>query len=134
MPAQRPLPVIDDENRGFWEAAARGELRIQRCDACARYRHPPLPACPHCHALESSWSRSEGRGTVHTWTVVRHAVHPAFEVPYVVALVELDDCDHTRLICNLDVPPERITPAAPVEIFFEEREGQALPQARLRRV
>lgn len=128
---EKPAPAVDDENRGYWEAARNGELRFQRCAACGRFRHPPLPMCPGCRSFEFGWIRSEGRGVLYSWTVVRHPVHPAFtEVPLVVALVEIEDCGRPRIICNLDVPPEMLEAGMPVEIWFEERGDLKLPQAR----
>src|SRR5262249_50656695 len=40
----------------------------------------------------SEWVSVEGRGTVHSYTEVHHAIQPAFKpyTPYLVLLVELD--------------------------------------------
>jgi uncharacterized protein len=53
----------------------------------------PLSAtCPWCSELVSEWVSVEGRGTVHSYTEVHHAIQPAFKryTPYLVLLVELD--------------------------------------------
>lgn len=130
----KPIPLVDDDNRGYWEAAARGELRFQRCTACGRFRHYPRPLCPYCRSAEHEWARSSGTGTLYSWTIVRHAVHPAYlDVPYVIAIVEIDDCERPHVICNIDVPIEELRAGAPVEIYFEQRDdGVAVPQARPR--
>ncbi len=51
MEEQMTLPAIDGDSRPYWEAAARGELLIQRCDQCRRHifyqggaKYPLLPA------------------------------------------------------------------------------------------
>ena len=59
-------------------------------DAGAGHRSPY--AC-NCLSSQFTWERLSGRGTVHTWTVVTHAVHPAAveRVPYVVVEVALEE-------------------------------------------
>jgi hypothetical protein len=55
------------------------------------------------------WERSGGLGTVHTYTIVHHPANPelATSVPYVVALIELDE--GPRLVSNVvGVDPERV--------------------------
>ena len=54
QPHPRPDPQDADDAR-FWAALADGELRIQRCTACAAFRHPPRPVCAQCGSRESEW-------------------------------------------------------------------------------
>ena len=91
-----PLPQISKDNAEFYAAAARGELRFQRCTPCRRFRHYPRPACPYCLSLDFTWERSSGRGTVYTWTIVRGPTLPAFqdELPYNVVDVLMDEGVH----------------------------------------
>jgi uncharacterized OB-fold protein len=42
----RPKPT--PETRHFWDGTQAGELRLQRCDACANVYFPPRPFCPAC--------------------------------------------------------------------------------------
>ena len=71
---------------------AKHDFRLQRCAACKLFRYPPTTACPWCSELKSEWVSVEGRGTVHSYTEVHHAIQPAFKpfTPYLVLLVELD--------------------------------------------
>src|ERR1022692_4075708 len=39
-------PAISPDTAFFWDGAALGELRIQRCGDCGALRHPPGPLCP----------------------------------------------------------------------------------------
>ena len=85
--------------------------------------------CPNCRSFRYTWELSAGTGTLYSWTVVRHPVHPAFsDVPCVVALVEIDDCGQPRILCNLDAPPEALLAGLPVRIWFERRGDVAVPQ------
>jgi len=129
----RPLPVLNADTKPFWEACRRHELRVQRCRECGRLRFPPLPSCPHCASLEAEWLPVSGKGTIYTFTVARHAVHPAFPAPYVVALVELEDAEGVRLTTRIvDCDPAAVSVGAPVEVIFEDVDEQfSLPLFRL---
>jgi uncharacterized OB-fold protein len=115
----RPLPVPTADNAPFYEAARRGELRLQRCAACGRFRHYPRPTCPACLAREHTWERASGRGTVWTWTIVRGPTLPAFEskLPYNVVDVLLDEGVHF-VSEVLDCGPDEIRAGMPVEAVF----------------
>ena len=87
------VPRPTDEDREFWEGAARGVLRIQHCSACRRYQHYPRMLCSHCGADAVAWADAGGGGTIHSFTVIRQNGLPPFSerVPFVVALIELDE-------------------------------------------
>ena len=95
----RLLPSPVGPNAEFYAFLARGELRLQRCAACGAWRHPPRHRCAACGALDATWERASGRGRVFTWTVTHRAVDPAFETPYAVVVVELDE--GPRLVGNV---------------------------------
>ncbi|MCF2525926.1 Zn-ribbon domain-containing OB-fold protein [Yinghuangia soli] len=81
----------------FFDAAARGELLIRGCPACAYALPMDAYACPHPEhppgADGLGWLPASGRGTLVSWSSVHRAPHPAFagQVPYTIALVELDE-------------------------------------------
>ena len=114
-----PLPVPTADNAPFYEAARRGELRLQRCTGCGRFRHYPRPTCPACLSREHTWERASGRGTVWTWTIVRGPTLPAFEpkLPYNVVDVLLDEGVHF-VSEVLDCAPGEIRAGMPVEAIF----------------
>jgi hypothetical protein len=128
----RPLPRIDEETRGFWEACARHELYVQRCRACRTFRHPPRAVCPACLSSEIEWVRASGRGTVYSFTVTHQNQAPGFRerLPYVLAVVELD-CG-VRLMTNVvDTPPASVRIGMPVEVVWEDvTEDISLPLFR----
>jgi uncharacterized OB-fold protein len=114
-----PLPQPSRDNAAFYEAAARGELRFQRCTPCRRFRHYPRPVCPYCLSRDFTWEPSSGRGTVYTWTIVRGPTLPAFQdkLPYNVVDVLMDEGVHF-VSEVLDCAPEDIQPGMPVEATF----------------
>jgi uncharacterized protein len=127
------LPVVDDRDTGgFFEAARRGVLTVRRCAGCGGVLHMPRAYCKRCGSWDGRWDPVAGTGTVYSWTVVEHQVHPSYPVPYTVILVELDDVPSVRFVGHLDgdVPLE---PGQPVEVWFEPvGDGDVLPQWRLR--
>ena len=114
-------PIIVPEETGltapFWQAAREGRAALQRCTNCGSVWHPPQPRCPSCQAPNPEWIVSEGKGQVHSYTVVRHAVHSAMteRLPYAVVLVELDE--GPKIVCNLlDCPFDAIRIGMRVEL------------------
>jgi uncharacterized OB-fold protein len=116
---ERAFPEPDAVSRPFWDGIAEGVLRVQRCQACGRHVFFPRAVCPHCTAGELAWIEAAGRGRVHSFTVVHRA--PAelrAEVPYVVALVDLDE--GVRLMTRLvDVAPADVRVDMPVEVAIQ---------------
>jgi uncharacterized OB-fold protein len=127
----RPLPVDDDrDTAGFWEAARRHELAVLTCQACGAVLHMPRAYCSRCGGWSVAWREVAGRGSLHSWTVVDHQVHPAFPVPYTVVLVQLDEVPEVRLVGHLPGDPE-LAEGQPMEAWFEELgDGVVLPQWR----
>jgi hypothetical protein len=129
-----PLPLPDEVTAPFWEGCRRGELRMQRCAACARFRFLPRPMCPHCRSLDSEWVRVSGAGTLFSFVICHPPVLPAFQAqaPYAVALVELAEDPGLRMIGGvLDCSPDRLRIGQKLQVSFEEIEGGfVLPQWR----
>ena len=120
MSYSKPVPAITAEMRPFFEAAARSELRIQRCTACGTHRFPARAICSECLSLESEWVPVSGRGEIFSFNVMHQVYHPGFagEVPYAVVVVKL--AEGTKMISNLvGVSPQDIRIGMPVRVVFE---------------
>jgi uncharacterized protein len=66
-----------------------------------------------------------------SFSVVHQAPSPAFAVPYVLAVVRLEE--GPQMMCNLlDIDPAQVRCDLPVEVVFEKRGDLALPQFRPR--
>jgi uncharacterized OB-fold protein len=82
----------DAAAQAYWTGVERGELWLQRCDACSRSQHYPRTVCRHCGARELVPQRASGAGTVHAVTEVHRAPDPENgRDPYLLVLVELDE-------------------------------------------
>jgi uncharacterized OB-fold protein len=131
----RPLPLPDEVTGPFWEGCRLGELRMQRCAACARFRFHPRPLCPHCRSSDAEWVRMSGAGTLYSFVICHPPVLPAFQAnaPYAVALVELVEDPGLRIIGGvLGAPPESLRIGQKLQVAFEEiAEGVVLPQWRV---
>lgn len=122
-----PRPAITHDNAHFWEGIARRELLIQKCGVCGELRHPPGPACPHCHSFEWEAVKASGRGTLHSFVNVHQPRIPTLEYPLPVLLVELED--GVRLIANAKgLKAEDLEIGMALELDFHEIEpGYVLP-------
>jgi uncharacterized protein len=83
---------VDKENLAFFTYCAQGDFRLQKGKQSGLLRYPPTTACPWTRDREYEWVSVEGKGTVHSYVEVHHAIQPAFRahVPYMILLVDLD--------------------------------------------
>lgn len=116
-------PVVSADSAFFWEGTAAGELRVQHCPACGRLRHPPGPMCPACGADKQDWVVAAGQGSVFSYVVHHHPTVPGKQLPFMVALVELDE--GVRMIGELiDVDPAEVRVGMPVEVALTRVDGE----------
>jgi len=111
--ASRPLPRPTPETQHFWDGTKRGELRLQRCGECDHIYFPPRPFCPACSSRAVEVFKASGRGRLLSY-VINYRPHPAWQAPYAIAIVELDEgprmmsnivgCDQTADALQLDMP------------------------------
>lgn len=115
-------PQVNDDNRAFWTAGREGELRIVRCNGCGYYIHPPSPRCPRCLSENVEPSPVSGRGRVYTYTINRRAWSPDLEVPYIIAIVGLDEQPDLRLMTNIvGCSADEVAIDMPVQVEFREQ-------------
>lgn len=112
------------------EGWQRGELRVQRCEACDALQFPPRAVCLACGSTALAWTVVPPRGTIHTFTIVHRAPTPAFKarVPYAIALVDL--APGVRMMMNVEGDPASFAIDAPVRIGFTA-DDQPLPIATI---
>jgi uncharacterized OB-fold protein len=116
----RVLPQLTDRNRPFWTGGDVGELRFLRCDACGTLVHPPAPVCPEDNGRALTWTPVSGRARVATYTVNHQAWMPGPPLPYVVAIVEIEEQPSVRLMTNVvGCAPEAVRIGMPVRVVFE---------------
>jgi uncharacterized OB-fold protein len=116
----------------FWDGGARGVLLYQCCAGCTAAIFDPADRCRRCLGNNLAWAESAGDGSIATWSTVWRPVIPSYDVPYVVAIVGVDEGyqivtnivggDHTEVRSGLRV-----------EVTFHTDDDRfALPYFRLR--
>lgn len=131
------MAVVQGPGHAFyWDAAAAGRLDIVRCRACGTWIHYPQPRCPSCLGTDVAPTPTSGRGRVISYTVTHFAPTPelADSLPIVLVMVELDDAPGVHIVTNLvDAEPAEVRIGLPVEVTFERRGDDTIPQFRPRR-
>ena len=115
----KPLPSVVGETKAYWDSCRRGQLLIQKCDACNEYQFYPRGICAHCWSNDIKWIKASGKGTVWTYTVTYQNRTPGFaeEVPYVLALVELEE--GVKMFTNIvECDPRQVSIGMAVEVTF----------------
>ncbi|MEK7714977.1 MAG: OB-fold domain-containing protein, partial [candidate division NC10 bacterium] len=122
----KPVPVPTAETRHYWTACREGVLSYQYCLACRRPQFYPRTLCVGCGGGSLEWRASRGLGTVHAVTVVHRPPTAAFraEVPYAIALVDLDE-GFLRLAAEADIV------FWPMVVDAKRKDLEALPDESL---
>ena len=97
--------------RPFWKASARGELVRPVCNACRHNFFTPSMVCPKCLSADWTYQPSEGLGRVYSHTTVHRGPDPTWTVPYVLAVVDVDE-GWTMLSRLLVAPPDDSIPGS----------------------
>ena len=128
-PSKLSLPVATPETQHFWEGTQEGELRLQKCLSCSDTYFPPRPFCPACSSQDVDVFTASGRATLYSY-IINHRPHPAFDGPYSIAVVELEE--GPRMMSNIvgvENTPENLVLDMPLEVVFEDaNEEIAIPK------
>lgn len=128
----KPLPNVNQDSKKFWTGCKVQELRFQKCKDCDHIRWPASMICPLCYSRDTQWIVASGKGKVYTFVVYHVAYHPGFkdDVPYVVAVVELEEGPH--LLTNIvGCRPDEVKCDMPVEVTWDDiTEEFGLPKFR----
>jgi len=126
--------ALQTEDAGDWkpaaafvarDAAGRPYLAARRCRACGIAGFVETLACPACCARDG-FDRvcASDRGVLHSWSIV-HRSYPGVAVPFVSAVVDLDD--GLTLKGNLRgvaADPAALAAGTCVRVVFDEALGR----------
>jgi uncharacterized OB-fold protein/acyl dehydratase len=109
-------PAASRDTAFFWDGVAAHELRIQR-HPDGSLRHPPVPALWQDKTEPIDYLVASGKGTVFSF-VVHHAPKvPGRSLPFVIALVELEE--GVRMLGELrNVDPATVDIGMPVRAMY----------------
>ncbi len=132
----KPVPAVDDNDRGFWEAANQRRLVVQNCIACNRMQMPPTATCTACGSRDHlEWKAVEGRGRINGYCVQHDTRVAALreDQPFNTAVIELAANPEIKFFSHLPgVPAGKVPVGAEVEVIFQEVEpGQLIPEWKL---
>jgi uncharacterized protein len=138
---------LDGENIAYFKHCSEHDFHLQKCDDCSLLRYPPTTGCPWCSSPRATWTPVEGKGEVHSYNEVHHAIQPAFKAvaPYMLLLVDLDtqkgkpsEHESLRVAGNLVTPDGKFAPPDMVKkvgigsrlrmVFVDVADGLAIPQ------
>jgi len=123
----RLLPHVTEVNRAFWEGGRDGLLHLEFCPSCERFANPPQGRCERCEG-PVEFRAASGRGRIFTFTINHQPYNPAVPVPYVVALVELEEQEGLRVFTNIvNVSPEDVAIDMEVSVVFEDHDPLFIP-------
>ena len=125
----RALPIPTPETQHFWDGCREGELRLQRCRACAQAYFPPRPFCPRCASLDVEVFAASGDARLHSY-VINHRPRPDMgKEPHSIAVVELAEGPRMMTnIVNCPQTPEALQLDMPLRVLFRaESETISLP-------
>lgn len=124
----RPLPLLTELNTFFWASGADGKLRMQRCSDCLHWQHPAGAICPLCLSRNLAPQELSGKATVEAFTLNYQPWTEGVAVPYVIAIVGLDEQKGLNLTTNIvGVAPESVFIGQRVEVTFEAAGDVFLP-------
>jgi uncharacterized OB-fold protein len=134
FPDGMPPPLADATTLPFWQAAAEHRLVVQRCTGCGHTRLPPAPLCPECRSADSDWKPVSGRGEIYTYTVVHRPIAAGQLLPFVIAVIALEDAGGVRMLSNgVGAKWEDVRVGMPVEVVWEDMSAElAIPRFRAR--
>lgn len=122
MPRAKALPSPTPETAPYWDGCKAHELRIQYCRDCQAYFFYPRSLCPTCLGDALEWRAVSGKGTLLTYVLSARPA-PGFEneLPYAIAIVQLDEGPHMMTnIINTDLTPANLPVGMAVEVVFDD--------------
>lgn len=122
--------MLNKKEKLFYEATERSELLIQQCKTCDEYSFYPKQYCSNCFG-ELAFVKATGFGKIITYTIVHYSDDPVLkdELPYVAAIVELEEGPNLFAIIETD-DPTKINFGQKVYIDFKDYQDKKVPVFR----
>lgn len=121
MSAQ-PLPVVD-----YLKIPEGGDpyLEGHKCGACGAMYLGERTVCSKCGARDQmETTKLPNQGKLYSYAIV-HRSFPGIDVPYVSAVVDLEDGSTLKgNLINIEPDPDKIEFGMPVEVVFDDALGR----------
>ena len=120
--SDKPLPAVD-----FLKIPDDGEpyLEGHKCQACGAIFLGVRNVCSKCGARDQiEPMRLANKGSLYAYSIV-HRSFPGIEVPYISAIVDLDDGASVKgNLINVDPDPDKIEFGMPIEVVYGDALGR----------
>ena len=120
--SEQPLPAVP-----YLKLPEGGEpyLEGHKCQACGAIFLGERDVCSKCAARDQmEVVKLSTRGKLYSYSIV-HRSFPGIEVPYISAIVDLDDGATVKSnLINIEPDPEKIAFGMPVEVVFKDALGR----------
>lgn len=115
------LPVRDALSSAWFEGVENGKLLLQRDPITGNAQFYPRAHVIGALDREPEWFEASGRGSLHTFTVVKRSVHPQFAslTPFTLAIVQLEEGPRMTSWV-VDVPEDELRCDMPLKVVFRE--------------
>ena len=132
----KTIPIPNELTKAYWDAAHEHRFVLQCCVSCGLFNAKPRVICPRCHQDEFTWTEPSGRGSIHSFAIVRQSQQPGFkdDIPFVVVNIQLEDEPTCYLTTNLIVDESEYATLhidQRVVVTFEDRGEVTVPQFKL---
>lgn len=132
------IPTTTPATKPFFQAAAHGELHLQRCADCNNVYFPPRPFCPVCTSRCVDWFKASGKASLYSYVINYKAVPGWPAERQSVAMVKLEegpmllscivDCEQTPEALRLDMPLrvtfKQLADHVAIPVFRPARDGE----------
>ena len=116
-------PTPSEMTQPYWDAAREHRLIRPKCDACGTNFFTPQIACPNCLSEQWTWMQSTGTGLIHSAATVHKPPYPGIPVPYVFAVIMMDE--GWPLLTNIvNCPPAEARIGRRVKVNWDRQIGE----------
>ena len=122
---RRTLPKPTPETQHFWDGCKAGELRLQRCRACANTYFPPRPFCPSCASRDVEVYAASGKAILYSYVINQRPRPDMGTEPHSIAVVTL--AEGPRMMTNIvgcPQTPEALVLDMPLQVVFEPQSDE----------
>ncbi|WP_301109310.1 OB-fold domain-containing protein [Sporosarcina sp.] len=134
MTYPKPIPLKDQINQAYWDAADQHTLVLQKCNDCQAYAQPPGPTCATCGSVNVGWEEmgNDVKASVYSYVISYRPFLPGFQddLPTVIVLAQLDDVPEVKIMGNiLNCDEKAVQIGMPIQMtWIDITEDRALPQ------
>jgi uncharacterized OB-fold protein len=133
---EKPLPQIDLDNKGLFEAYKDHEFKLYRCQECGDWYFPKTLCKNHdndAYFDNIELETASGNGTIYTYATTHRLFHEGFEddLPYTFAMIELEE---GPLFGSQIIDTSEIEIGLPVEVSFRDIPAESIPEERAEKV